>query len=107
MAISEQRTEVSLDNMIKALQAGEEWFTNLLRVMSQVSSSDFERACDDIERYVNGSGGRVKTQALFSKFRGVRGPYMKEYLESLEKQGRLSTRGSKSYFYTSMYKEEK
>lgn len=110
LAMDDQRTTVTLQDMLKALESGEIWFTNLLRVMSQISSSDFERSCDEIERFVNSKGGRVRSNALFSKFRGVRDNFMKEYLNSLSRQSRVWSakfgRSDVEYYVTPMYQEE-
>lgn len=89
LAIHDERTKIELADVLVALESGEVWFTNMLRVMSQISASDFGRACDEIERFVNGKGGRASARAVYRRFEGVPTNMMSNYLDSLAKQGRV------------------
>lgn len=107
IAMDNRRTEVQLVDMLHALQSGEEWFTNLLRVISRLSAGSFERACSDIYGFVNSRGGRVSSTVLYRRFPGFRGFEMDDYLRALNRQGRVTeeTKDRRVFYVTDTYRE--
>lgn len=107
LAMDNRRTTVSLEDMLHALNAGEEWFTNLLRVISRLSAGAFERACSDIYGFVNSRGGKVTSTVLYRRFPGFRGFEMDDYLKALERQGRVigMTENKRTVYVTDAYRE--
>jgi len=107
IAMDNRRTEVSLLDMLHALESGEEWFTNLLRVISRLSAGAFERACNDIYAFVNSKGGRVSSTVVYRRFAGFRGFEMDDYLKALERQGRVAAvvENKRVYYVTDTYRD--
>jgi len=111
IAMDNRRTEVTLLDMLHALNAGEEWLTNMLRIISRLNASSHERACNDIYQYVNGRGGRVGATALFRKFSQYNDWEMANFLKSLSNQRRVwkgdQKESGREYFYSDTYEESK
>lgn len=111
LAMDDRRTEVSEGDMIHALAAGEEWFTNLLRVISRLNANSFERACTDIHAFVNSKAGRVGKSALFRRFKQYTDWEMTNYLRSLQNQRRVwpgdGRENGREYYYSEVYNENK
>lgn len=110
LAMDNRRTEVEVGDMLHALSSGEEWFTNMIRIITRLSSGQHERSCAEIYNYVTGRGGRVGVTSLYRKFQGIRSYDFNDYLQSLERQGRLfpetERRSGRKYFVTDAYKSE-
>lgn len=111
LAMDRRSTEVGLVDMLQALAAGEEWFTNLLRIISRLNANSFERACGDIHAFINSRGGRVGKTALFRRFKQFTDWEMSNYLKSLQNQRRVwageGREGGREYFYSDSYQAEK
>lgn len=97
--------------MIHALVAGEEWFTNLLRVISRLNANSFERACTDIHTFVNSKNGRVGKAALFRRFKQYTDWEMTNYLRSLQNQRRVwpgdGRENGREYYYSDAHNDNK
>lgn len=108
LAMDRRSTTVTLQDMLTALAAGEEWFTNMLRIISRLNANSFERACADIYSFVNGKQGRVGKTALFRRFKQFTDWEMTNYLRSLQNQSRVwpSRQNGRDYFFSDVYKEE-
>lgn len=107
LAMDDRRTEVTLTDMLHALKSGEEWFTNMLRIISRLNANSFERACSDILGFVNGRGGRVGKTALFRRFKQFTDWEMSNYLKSLQNQRRVwpgeGRENGRDYYYSDAY----
>lgn len=108
LAMDARRTTVNIGDMLHALSSGEEWFTNIIRIITRLSSGQHERACAEIYHYVNQRGGRVGATSLYRKFQGIRSYDFDDYIRSLARQGRLTEKkeGSRLYFITDTYNEK-
>jgi hypothetical protein len=111
LAMDDKRTTVNLTDMLHALAAGEEWFTNMLRIISRLNANSFERACSDIHAFVNGRGGRVGKTALFRRFKQFTDWEMQNYLKSLQNQRRVwpgeGRESGREYYYSDAFQVEK
>ena len=111
LAMDDRRTEVNIIDMLHALIAGEEWFTNMLRIISRLNANSFERACGDIHAFVNGRGGRVGKTAMFRRFKQYTDWEMSNYLKSLQNQHRVwpgdGRENGREYFYSDAFQAEK
>lgn len=111
LAMDDRRTEVNLNDMLHAISAGEEWFTNLLRIISRLNANSHERACGDIHGFVSMKGGRVGKTALFRKFKQYTDWEMANYLKSLQNQHRVwvgdGRENGREYFYSDAFVAEK
>jgi hypothetical protein len=110
LALDRRETVANITDMLHALQAGEEWFTNMLRVISRLNANEFERACGDIHGFVNSKGGRVGKAALFRRFKQFDDWKIQGYLKSLQNQHRVwpgeGRESGREYFYSDAYKAE-
>lgn len=111
LAMDDRRAEVNLTDMLQALVAGEEWFTNMLRIISRLNANSFERACSDIYGFVNSRKGRVGKTALYRRFKQFTDWEMQNYLRSLQNQHRVWAGGEREngreYYYSDEYEAEK
>lgn len=107
LAMDDRRDVVNLKDMLYALSAGEEWFTNMVRIISRLDANSFERACSDIHNFVTGRGGRVGKTALFRRFKQFTDWEMQNYLKSLTNQRRVwageGKENGREYFYSDAY----
>jgi hypothetical protein len=108
LAMDRRETVVSLQDMLSALASGEEWFTNMLRIISRLNANAFERACADIYSFVNAKQGRVGKTALFRRFKQFTDWEMTNYLRSLQNQHRVwpDKHNGRDYFFSDVYKED-
>jgi hypothetical protein len=111
LAMDDRRTEISLTDMLQALVAGEEWFTNMLRIISRLNANSFERACSDIYNFVSGRKGRVGKTALFRRFKQYTDWEMQNYLKSLQNQHRVwpgdGRENGREYYYSDVFDADK
>lgn len=89
LAIEDGRDEVSYRDLVLAIQAAEEWLTNLIYIVAQVSGSMWSRAVDDIERFIKVKGGAVRQSVVYTKFKDRQGREMDMQIDALIKQGRI------------------
>lgn len=110
IAMDDRRTEVSITDMLHALAAGEEWFTNTLRIISRLNANSFERACGDIHAFVNSRNGRVGKTALFRRFKQYTDWEMSNYLKSLQNQHRVwpgdGRENGREYYYSDSFSKD-
>ena len=89
LALEDGRVEVELRDVILAIEAAEEWTTNLFWVSAQISASMWAREVDEIESYVLSRGGEVARDAVVRKFNGRKYVELVQQLEALHAQGRV------------------
>lgn len=111
LAMDRRSTEVNLIDMLQALESGEEWFTNMLRIISRLNANSFERACSDIAAFVNSRGGRVNKTTLYRRFKQFTDWEMQNYIRSLQNQHRVwpgeGRENGREYFYSDVFRVEK
>jgi len=89
MAMADGRSQIDLTDVLLSLEAAEDWITNLTIVADQISASDWQRACDEIEEFVREKGGSIKRELVIRRFKHIELRFVQGYLDSLYAQGRL------------------
>jgi hypothetical protein len=89
LAVSDGRKETELIDVLKAIEAAEEWVKNLLIVARQINASDFERSCDEVEAFVRSKDDRVKLEFVNRRFKAWRVRDLQEAIGALASQGRI------------------
>ena len=89
LAVSDGRKVTELIDVLKAIEAAEEWVKNLLIVARQINASDFERACDEVEAFVRTKDDKVKLEFVNRRFKAWRVRDLQEAIGALASQGRL------------------
>lgn len=102
LAVSDGRTYVTEDDVIFVLEQAETWAANLISIGSQISASEFEMECDEIERFVESRPDKqVSGPTLFNRFKSRNPRDFRVQLESLESRGILLSKpiGGKVTYY--------
>jgi hypothetical protein len=89
LALEDGRDEVTLTDLLIAIEQVEEWLSNLFIMAELVSASQWARETDEIEAFIAGKGGRALYEVVMRKFRGRRNRDLLEQLNSLQAQGRV------------------
>jgi len=89
LAVSDGRKETELIDVLKAIEAAEEWVKNLLIVARQINASDFERSCDEVEAFVRSKDDKVKLEFVNRRFKAWRVRDLQEAVGALASQGRI------------------
>ena len=83
------RKTTELIDVLKAIEASEEWVKNLMIVARKINASDFERACDEVESFVNSKEDKVKLEFVNRRFKAWRVRDLQEAIGALASQGRI------------------
>jgi len=89
LALSDGRDKTEDYDVLCAISYSEEWVKNLMIVASQISASDFERNCDEVETFVRERDGRVKLEFVNRRFKAWRVRDLQESIGALCSQGRI------------------
>jgi hypothetical protein len=89
LALSDGRDRTEEYDVLCAIHYAEEWVKNLMIVSSQISASDFERNCDEVENFVRERDGRVKLEFVNRRFKAWRVRDLQEAIGALCSQGRI------------------
>jgi hypothetical protein len=89
LAVSDGRKLTELIDVLKAIEACEEWVTNLMIVARTINASDFERACDEVEAFVISKEDKVKLEFVNRRFKAWRVRDLQEAIGALASQGRI------------------
>ena len=89
VAITEQRTTVTMMDYLIALRQSEEWVQNMLDLVSATEKSPMAREIDRLAAYVESQGGAVELAQLnrLEKYQG-RSRDLKQLIDELASQGR-------------------
>ena len=89
LAVSEGRSTTELVDVLKAIEASEEWVKNLMIVARKINASDFERACDEVEAFVRAKEDKVRLEFVSRRFKAWRVRDLQEAIGALASQGRI------------------
>lgn len=89
LALDDGRSEVSLRDVVLAIEAAEEWLENLFTVTSLISASQWARETDEVEAFVVAKNGRCLRQLVYRKFANRHPRDIQLQIESLLAQGRI------------------
>jgi hypothetical protein len=109
LCVADGRDVVEEKDVLYTLVQAETWAANLISIGSQISASEFEVACDEIENFVSGRPDkRVSSQTLYNRFKARNPRDLKMQIESLEARGilLLDEKGGKSTFFINQNSEE-
>lgn len=90
MAMYDQTDTISMRHLLPALSQAELWFNDMVRMASEISSSDFERRLNDIEAFIASGEDRQRIESsVRRKFAKLRPREFEEVLTALLTQGRI------------------
>ena len=90
LAMYDQTTLIGMNHLLPALQQGELWFNDMIRMASEVSSSEYERRLDEIVAHIStGAEQQMLDSSVRRKFAKLRPREMDEAISSLVAQGRI------------------
>ena len=89
LAVSDGREETELIDVLKAIEASEEWVNNLMIVARQINASEFERNCDEVEAFIKSKDDRIKLEFVNRRFKAWRVRDLQEAVSALASQGRI------------------
>ncbi len=89
LALADGRETTEEYDVLCAISFAEEWVKNLMIVSSQISASDFERNCDEVEAFVRERDDKVKLEFVNRRFKAWRVRDLQEAVGALCSQGRL------------------
>lgn len=95
IALGSQEREISLQHILKAISYAEDWFQNLIKLATQISASEWEAFCDDVEKVAT-SAGKVRYSTVARRFPGKRPRELQDAVASLVAQGRIRSVGDAS-----------
>lgn len=98
LALEEGCDEVAIRHTLLAIRCAEEWLNGMVIMAEKVSDSEWSRACNDIDLFVQSKGGKARYEVVMRKFSSRRTRDLLEQITSLKEQGRLiekTTEGSK------------
>lgn len=85
---------IELPHLLGALAQAELWYGDMLRMLGEVSSSDFERLLNEVEAFIaQGMNGERADSAVRRKFANLKPQEINDVLNSLKSQGRVRSNG--------------
>lgn len=90
LALHDGKTVISEGHLLHALAQAELWFVDMVKMANAVSSSDFERKVDEIEKFIrSGKEGRRSVTYVRDRFKQYRVAEQDEFLNQLTQRGRI------------------
>lgn len=90
LAMYDQKEVATMAHLLPALQQAELWFNDMVRMASEVASSEFERRLDEIVAHITtGADQQMLDSSVRRKFAKLRPREMEEALSALVAQGRI------------------
>lgn len=90
LAMYDGSDDVTIVHLLPALAQAERWATDMVRMFLEVSSSDFERSCAEVENYISYGDNRQRTEpTIRRKFARLRPQQFDEVMQALRGQGRI------------------
>ena len=88
LALHEGSSVITMAQLLPALEQSELWWRDMVRMASEVSSSEFERRQIEVQQYIlSGADHRRLESAVRRKFSRFRPREMEEVLTALQKSG--------------------
>jgi hypothetical protein len=90
LAMHDGVDKVTLKHLLPALAQSELWFNDMARMAAEVSSSEFERRCNDIEGFIaSGADQKRLDSAVRKRFAKYKPAEYDEIIRALQAQGRV------------------
>ena len=94
VALSEARTDLTMDDLLIAIEQAEEWATNTLIMVEATAESFRDRKVNEVEAAVRDHGGYIVMRDLHLAFPN-RKREIEDYVNELVAQGRVGLEKSK------------
>lgn len=90
LAMHDGETTITMKHLLHALAQAELWFNDMVRMAAEVSSSEFERRCNDIEGFIASGENKVRLDSATRKrFARYKPNEYDEIVRALQAQGRV------------------
>ena len=90
LALHDGESAVGMRHLLPTLWQAERWASDMVRMYLEVSSSDFERSCAEVENYIACGKDRQQVESqIRRKFARLRPQQFDEVVDALRKQGRV------------------
>lgn len=90
LTMHEGHTTCTLKHLLPTLAQAELWFNDMVRMAAEVSSSEFERRCNDIENYIASGENKMRLESSVRKrFARYKPAEFDEIVRALQSQGRI------------------
>lgn len=90
LAMHDGTDKATMKHLLPALAQAELWFADMVRMAAEVSSSEFERRCNDIWNYVkSGKDDKQLESSVRKRFGKYKPNEFDEIVRALQAQGRL------------------
>lgn len=99
LALADERDVVTMDDLLFAIAAAEEWLSNLFTMAKSISASMWARDVDEIEKFISAKGGRALYEVVMRRFSSRRSRDLMEQVSSLMVQGRIKEDNQKGKKY--------
>jgi hypothetical protein len=90
LTMHDEQTTTTMKHLLPALAQAELWFNDMVRMAAEVSSSEFERRCNDIEGFIASGEKKLRLDSATRKrFARYKPNEYDEILRALQAQGRV------------------
>lgn len=89
LAVHDNTQQVTLRHLLPALAQAELWYSDMVRMAAEVSSSEFERRCNEVENFILGDAQGKLESAIRKRFARYTPTQMNEIIQALMSQGRV------------------
>lgn len=90
LAMYDQTDVITLKHLLPALRQAEFWFRDMVRMASEISSSEFERRLDEVEGFIASHKDKIRSEVeVRKKFTKFRPRDWQEIFEALKGSGRI------------------
>lgn len=90
LAMYDQSNVITLKHLLPALKQAELWFRDMIRMASEISSSEFERRLDEVESFIASGKDKIRSEVeVRKKFTKFRPRDWQEIFEALKGSGRI------------------
>jgi len=99
LAMYDQTDTITLSHLLPAIRQAEMWFRDMIRMANEVSSSEFERRCDEVLAYISTGADKQRAETqVRRKFTRFRPRDWQEIFEALIGSGQIrKVREKKGY----------
>lgn len=90
LAMYDGQRVITLKHLLPALQQTELWYNDMVRMLQEVASSDFERRLNEVASYIGSGTNSMRLESdINRKFARLRPREMEEVISALKIQGRI------------------
>ena len=98
LAMYDGKEAIEMPHLLGALAQAELWYRDMLRMLNEVSSSEFEHLLNEVEAFIaQGTNGERQNAAVRRKFASLKPQEINDVLNSLKSQGRIRSNGESQW----------